>query len=196
MAVRESWASIEVWLGANAPAIRKSLRPSAKTGAIEKLQAKLGIALPADFAQSLQFHDGQKTDADNGLFPYADDVLGAMPSFRLLTLTEIAREWAMMKELHDVGEFDGRKTRPSRGISREWWNTGWVPIADNGGGDYFCLDTASEKAGSVGQVMVFLHDMEERPLIAKSYAAWLEKLAKGFASGRYVFDGDDGIVEQ
>jgi cell wall assembly regulator SMI1 len=38
--------------------------------------------------------------------------------------------------------------------------------------------------------------MVERPLIAKSYAAWLEKLAKGFASGKYTLDEDEGVVEQ
>jgi cell wall assembly regulator SMI1 len=196
MAVRESWARIEAWLGQNAPALRKSLRPPAREGAREKLQAKLGMTLPADFAESIQVHDGQKADADGGLFPLADDVLGDMPSFRLLTLAEIGREWAMMKGLHDLGEFDGRKARPGRGVGGGWWNPGWVPIADNGGGDYFCLDLAPGKGGAVGQVIVFFHDMDDRPRMARSYAAWLEKLAKGFAAGKYVLDEDEGIVER
>jgi cell wall assembly regulator SMI1 len=196
MAVREFWARIEAWLEENAPVIRRSLRPAVKEGALEKLQTKLGMLLPAEFAESLQIHDGQKADADDGLFPLADEVLGALPSFRLLAVSEISREWAMMKELHDIGEFEGRKTKPGRGIGKEWWNIGWFPIAENGGGDYFCLDMAPGKGGTAGQVMVFFHDMDERLLIAKSYAAWLEKLAKGFASGKYVLDEDEGIVEQ
>jgi cell wall assembly regulator SMI1 len=195
MAVTESWMRIEAWLRDNAPAIRKSLRPAAKEGALEKLQAKLGMRLPADFAQSVRVHDGQKTDAD-GLFPLADAVLGALPSFRLLSLTEIAREWSMMKELHDIGEFSNRRAKPSRGIRREWWDTGWLPIAEDGGGDYFCLDLAPGKGGTAGQVIVFFHDSEERPRIAKSFAAWLEKLAKGVASGKYALDEEGGIVER
>jgi cell wall assembly regulator SMI1 len=198
MTVRQSWTSIEAWLKENTSATRKSLRPPVKADALDKLQAKLGLSLPADFRESLHIHDGQKSDGDEdaGLFPYADKVLGAMPSFRLLAVAEIAREWKMMKELFDMKEFEGRKTKPSRGISKEWWNPGWVPIADDGGGDYFCLDLAPARGGAVGQVMVFLHDMTERPLIARSYAAWLEKLARGLASGKYVLDEDDGIVEQ
>jgi cell wall assembly regulator SMI1 len=194
MGVGESWARIEARLGENAPAIRKSLRPGVKDGATEKLQTRLGVMLPADFTDSLHIHDGQKADADDGLFPLADDVLGAMPSFRLLPVSEIRREWSMMKELCDLGEFKGRTSRPGRGIGREWWNTGWVPISDNGGGDYFCLDMAPGKGGTAGQVMMFFHDAAERPLLARSFAAWFEKLAKGFASGKYVLDKDDGIV--
>lgn len=138
----------------------------------------------------------KNTDADHGLFPYADDILGDMPSFRLLSLTEIHREWKMMKELHDMGQFKDLKTEPGQGVGNDWWNTSWVPLADNGGGDYFCLDLVPGERGAIGQVIVFFHDMNERPLIARSYAAWLEKLAKGFASGKYILDEDEGIVQR
>lgn len=195
MGVSKSWARIEAWLAVNAPSIRKSLRPAAKDGADEKLHRKIGATLPTDFAESVRLHDGQKSDAEHGLFPVADDVLGAMPSCRLLPLTEVAREWGMMKELRDGGEFADRKSEPARGVRGDWWNPGWVPIADNGGGDYFCIDLAPGKGGTVGQVIVFFHDMNDRPLIAKSYGAWLEKLAKGFESGKYVLDEDEGIIE-
>jgi cell wall assembly regulator SMI1 len=196
MTVRQSWTRIEEWLLENAPPIRKSLRPPAKEDALDKLQSKLGMSLPKDFAESLLIHDGQKTDADAGLFPYTEDVFGPGPSFRLLPLSEIAREWKMMKELHDLGEFEGHKTKPERGICRDWWNPGWVPIAENGGGDFFCLDLAPGRGGTVGQVIVFCHDMDERRRMAKSFAAWLAKLARGFAAGKYGLDEDEGIVEQ
>ncbi len=195
MGVSASWGRIETWLAANAPTIRKSLRPAAKDGSLEKLQGKLGAKLPTDFAESIRLHDGQKSDAEHGLFPVADDVLGPMPSCRLLPLTEIARAWAMMKELHDGGEFADRKSDPARGVRDDWWNPEWVPIADNGGGDYFCLDLAPGKSGKAGQVIVFFHDMKDRPRIAKSYASWLEELAQGFESGTYVLNEDEGIVE-
>jgi cell wall assembly regulator SMI1 len=195
MAVNDAWVRIEAWLSAHAPAVRKSLRPAAREGAVEKLQAKLGMTLPAAFAESVGRHDGQKPDAEHGLFPVADDVLGALPSCRLLSLTEIGREWAMMKQLHDGGEFAARKSEPARGVRDDWWNPSWVPIADNGGGDYFCLDLAPGKGGTAGQVIVFFHDMTDRPRMARSYAAWLEALARGFESGKYVLNEEEGIVE-
>jgi len=195
MTVSASWKRIERWLAASAPSIRKSLRPPATDAGVEKLKAKLGLKLPAHFIDSVLVHDGQKSDAEHGLFPGAEDDLGTTPSCRLLTLTEIGREWAMMKELHDMGEFADSPSEPARGIRDDWWNPGWIPIADNGGGDYYCIDLAPAKTGAVGQVILFFHEEGERPLVAKSYAAWLDQLAKGFESGKYTLDPDEGIVE-
>jgi cell wall assembly regulator SMI1 len=195
MGVSESWGRIETWLQAHAPAVRKSFRPGARKGAVEKLEAELGAKLPADFAELVRLHDGQKDDAEAGLFPVSDKGLGPLPSFRLLSLTEARREWKMMKELHDQGEFDGRKSKPTRGVRADWWNVGWVPIADDGGGDYVCLDLAPGKGGTVGQVIVFFHDMDDRQSLAKSYAAWMEVLAGGLESGKYVLNEDEGIIE-
>ena len=59
MTVRESWTRIEAWVAENAPALRKSLWPAVKEGAIEKLQTRLGLTLPADFADSLRIHDAR-----------------------------------------------------------------------------------------------------------------------------------------
>jgi cell wall assembly regulator SMI1 len=195
MSVTNAWAEIEAWLAVNAPSIRKSLRPPGKDTALKKLRTKFGLSLPLDFLQSVQVHDGQKTNAEHGLFPGGQWELGPLPSCQLLTLAEIGTEWAMMKELFDDGNFAGQKSEPARGIRDDWWNPGWIPIAGNGGGDYFCLDLAPAKTGTSGQFIMFFHDMDERRLIAKSYAAWLEELAKGFASGRYILDKDEGIVE-
>jgi cell wall assembly regulator SMI1 len=195
MGVPESWKRIETWLKANASPIRKSLRPEAKAGALEELLGKLGLSLPADFIESVRLHDGQKPEAEHGLFPVTDDVLGPLPACRLLPIAEIAREWEQMKQLQEAGNFAGKTTEPAPGVRGDWWNPGWVPIADNGGGDYFCIDLVPDKGGTAGQVIVFYHDMTDRPRLAPSHAKWLEELADGLESGRYVFGEDEGIVE-
>ena len=76
MTVSESWSSIEAWLKTHASFIRKSLRQAAKDTVIAKVQAELDITLPTDFAESVRIHDGQKEDAEHGLFPVTDDVFG------------------------------------------------------------------------------------------------------------------------
>lgn len=194
MDVVAAWNGIEKWLSANVPAIRKSLRPPADEAKIEKLQQKLKLALPPDFIASLHVHDGQKADAD-GLFPGPPDELGPVPSYRLMPLADIGREWAMMKELHDAGAFEGRKPKAARGIQPVGWSLGWVPIADNGSGDYFCLDLAPGKGGTVGQVILFGHEGSDQRRVAKSLADWLGKLARGFEAGKYVLDEDEGLIE-
>lgn len=195
MDVIDAWAIIEGWLTDHAPTIRKSLRPPADEAKIDKLQMKLQLTLPPDFIASVHVHDGQKSSAEHGLFPGPPDELGSVPSYCLLSLTEIAREWGMMKELHDAGEFEGRKPKAARGIEHVWWSPGWVPIADNGGGDYFCLDFAPGKGGAIGQVILFGHEGTDQRRVAKSLGEWLGKLASRFTAGKYVLDEEEGLVE-
>jgi cell wall assembly regulator SMI1 len=194
MDVAKSWKRIEKWLKSNAPSIGKSFRPASKDGAIEKLQQQIGVSLPSDVAESIRLHDGQKSDAEHGLFPHSDDVLGPMPSFRLMPVSEIASAWRMMKDLLEGGDFDGQQSEPAPGIRNDWWHTAWIPIADNGGGDFFCIDLSPAQGGTIGQVIVFFHDMKDRPFIAKSYEAWLNQLAEGLESGQYLLDEEEGIV--
>lgn len=194
MEIVAAWELIEQWLAANAPIVKKSLRPPAARSKIEKLQKKLKLKLPADFIASVQVHDGQKSDPAHGLFPAASDGTQS-PSYDLLPLAAIGSTWAMMKKLHDLGEFEGRRPEAADGIQHVWWSPAWVPIADNGGGDYFCLDLAPARGGSVGQVILFGHEGTSQRRVARSFAKWMSKLARRFEAGKYVLDEDDGLVE-
>jgi cell wall assembly regulator SMI1 len=200
MEVATAWADIEEWLSTHAPKVKKSLRPPGDDAKLEKLQTKMKLILPSDFVASVRVHDGQSSDAE--LIPGPPDPLGSA-SYRLLPLTDIGREWVMMKELLDLGLFEGRKPRPVRGrkpkpvpgIQHVWWSTGWVPIADNGGGDYICLDLAPDKGGTVGQVILFGHEGTPQQRVARSFTEWLGNLARGFKAGKYVFDEDEGLID-
>ena len=68
-------------------------------------------------------------------------------------------------------------------------------MADNGGGDAVCIDTTPAVGGAVGQVILFAHDVADRPVLAGSFGQLLMKLADGLESGRFVFDPDDGLIE-
>jgi cell wall assembly regulator SMI1 len=196
MGVAAAWGVIEKWLGTNAPAIRKSLRPPTDTAKVGKLQKKLGLTLPADFVASVLIHDGQKSAAEHGLFP---DPSGdaSEASYILLPLTDIGSAWAMMKELHDIGEFEGRKPRgKARGVEYMWWSPKWVPIADNGGGDFFCLDLGPTKGGKVGQVILFGHEGTAQRRVAWSFAEWMDKLAKRYKAGKISFEEDDDLNDE
>lgn len=195
MGVDAAWAQIESWLKTHAPLVRKSFRPPAKLGAVRQLESSLGVTLPADFISSLAFHNGQGEGAESGLFPHTDDNLGLEPAWRLMSLTEITAAWTQLKVLLDGGEFAGQVSEPAPGVRTDWWCPGWVPIADNGGGDHLCLDTTPGEGGRVGQVVVFRHDARSRPLLAGSFEELLTRVAEGVVSGRYVFDPVEGLVE-
>jgi cell wall assembly regulator SMI1 len=174
--------------------VRKSLRPPAKPEAIGKLQAALGVTVPSDFVASVARHNGQSEEAESGLFPHSD-VLGPEPAWRLLSLAEIQSAWVLMKGLIESGEFAGRPSTPPAGVCSDWWHPGWVPVAQNGGGDLVCLDTAPAEGGHAGQVLLFSHDDAVRPILAPSFDVWLTRLAEGMESGRYVYDPVEGLIE-
>jgi len=62
--VNAIWADVEAWLGANAPRAARELRAGADAATLQKLEAALGRALPADYRASLARHDGRAALSD------------------------------------------------------------------------------------------------------------------------------------
>lgn len=192
MSVSQAWDRIEAWLAENAKKVVKSLRKPAKPAAIAKAEKELGVTFPVDFAASLARHDGQSETAESGLFPYPSE-----PAWRLLALEEILAIWKTMKELVDGGEFANRRSTPPRGVRNAWCHAGWIPVADNGAGDFVAIDTAPAPSGTAGQIILFNHDSPQRPRFAASFEVWLTKLADNMEAGRYVYDPSDwGLMEK
>lgn len=170
-----SWQRIEAWLDINAKSVARSLRQGAKPQKIKELEDRLGVILPNDFKESCLLHDGQKDEAD--LIP---DGYG---TFYLLPLSQIPQEWKMMNDLARRGEFRDFRSSPDQGVADGWWNSGWIPFASNGGGDYYCIDLAPTISKLVGQVIKILHDQGHRKVLAPSYHLWLQQLADALEHG-------------
>jgi cell wall assembly regulator SMI1 len=64
-----------------------------------------------------------------------------------------------------------------------WWRRSWVPFLENGAGDHLCVDLAAEDGGTPGQVLMFYHDWERRPVRSPSLEAWLADLVASMESG-------------
>jgi cell wall assembly regulator SMI1 len=62
--VSSSWQRIEAWLAQHAPDHAQSLAKGASPDQIQKLEALLGVSLPAPYKESCAIHDGQKEDCD------------------------------------------------------------------------------------------------------------------------------------
>lgn len=192
MGVDDSWKRIEAWLAAEAPAVLPSLLPGASEDRIARLEASVGAKLPADFRNSLRRHEGQTEDAESGLFPYSN-VLGPAPAWRLMDFAYIEQRWQEMNELVKIGEFAGRKASLPSGEQTDWWPAGWLPVADDGGGDFACLDLS---AAGAGRVVQFCHDSPKRRIFAPSFGAWLATLADDLEAGKYHFDPDDWGLQE
>lgn len=176
VSVKDTWQRIERWLGEHAKPLAKSLSKGATADQLQKLEASLGANLPAEFKQSLSIHDAQKDDCD--FIP--DDGIGA---FYMLRSKDIPREWKQWNALLAMGEFENAKATPEKGIAAGWWNSGWIPFASNGGGDYLCIDLAPAKGGTVGQIIRVRHDDPVRDLMAISFGVWLQGLAETIENG-------------
>lgn len=185
--VDAAWDRIEAWLKANAPKW-KPLQRGATAAQIAKAEKELGRKLPADVKASYRRHNG--TD-DHGFFP---DHAGADVSWYLLPLTGVvgeAEEWA---ELLEDGDFDDAKPKGKKGVRKEVWNRGWVPVAGNGGGDCWCIDLAPAAGGVRGQVIHVSHEMAPREVLARSFRDWLGAIAVALEAGEYRYQEGEGIV--
>jgi cell wall assembly regulator SMI1 len=61
---------------------------------------------------------------------------------------------------------------------KNWWNERWIPLFENGGGDYVCVDIAGIFTGLPGQVVDFRHDEPARNIIAPSLEVFIATLNK------------------
>lgn len=137
------------------PEAVKALRPPAR-GATERLAKALGRSVPKDLAVWFSKHDGQKGFAD-GLDPTA-------PAMQWLSVGDAIRERAALI------------AHPEKMLP---WDDRWLPIIENGGGDFYVYVTAGPEAGAI---KFYLHDARRRPLIARSLAEMATKIAHALAA--------------
>jgi cell wall assembly regulator SMI1 len=184
--VADSWKRIAKWLKDNASGF-KPLKKGVAAGEFAAAEKELGFKLPAELRESYRAYSG---DDSRQIFPCSDGI-----SFYLMPFETVVREWKMMKELADLGEFndiDGR-VKNDKEIRRTWWNANWIPFAGNGGGDYFCVDLDPAEGGTKGQVIHFRHDAEDRTLLSRSLRGFLYELANGLDDGKYRYE-ESGIA--
>jgi cell wall assembly regulator SMI1 len=125
------------------------LRSPASPEARQRLAAAVGLArLPPDLDDILRWHDGQ----DSGL-PWASGVLhetGNLGSGRFVGVEEVLR----------VFEYRARL---------DSWKDAYVPILDDGGGNYIVFDTHT------GAIETWDHEGEPTRLVGPSLRELLEE---------------------
>ncbi len=176
----DSYAKIQAWARANAPGI--TFRPPADPAAMDNFTAKSGLDLPDDLRRSLLVADGE-TRASAGM----------IGNWRLLPINEFQGAWGLLTKLNEKGAFAGLEPETPPYIRNVWWHDGWIPIVESGAGDFFCLDTDPPEAKRAGQMLLFLQNRPERPLVAASLRAWLDRIARDLESGIYNYEEETGF---
>jgi cell wall assembly regulator SMI1 len=188
--IRDSWKTIRTWIANNLPENESRFDRGASAKTVRELSNNLGRKLPDDFAESLRCH----TVAD-GVIPSPAKHWTDM-AYSLMTPDSILYTWGMILELIDSGTFDRehQRVKSSKGVVQQWFAPYWIPFADDGGGDYYCLDLCPTYPGNIGQIIWVPHDSPVRPRIAGSMSEFLSLLADNFESGNYRYEqrGDFG----
>ena len=187
--ISDSWTQIVKWLRVNAPADCLEAFAPASRDQIVSTAAEMGIAFPDQLVEFYQRLNGAESGS---VLPSPDDDLMA---FDPMPLEEVSLHWAGQKELVEIGQFDDCTPRSATEIQNVWWDTGWIPFASNGAGDYLCVDTAPTSAGHFGQVISHCHETGEHRLLSLSLADYLLDLATKLEQGRFVFDDKYGLCQ-
>jgi cell wall assembly regulator SMI1 len=153
---------LDRWLAANRPEYYAHLRPGATDPQLDEFEARFSLALPDAFRRLYRWRDGhdQFRSASlvyNLMFSPLEGIVG-------------------VKELMDAmigADFEDPR----------WWRRSWVPFLENGAGDHLCVDLAAEDGGTPGQVRMFYHDWESRPIRSPSLEAWLADLVTSMENG-------------
>jgi cell wall assembly regulator SMI1 len=171
--MKEIWERIETWLSTHAPEPLATLNVGATQQQLEHLEQTLGYVLPDDLRASVKIHNGQRHSAN-----------GLINGWELLSVERMLEQWTFLKEFYDADEFVDNSVTVKGNVANEWWSPMWLPVTDNGNGDYHCIDLTP--GSSCGQILMFWHDWGERKVESSSFKLWL---------GDFVAELEAGMVE-
>lgn len=180
--VQATWREIKKWYKKHAPKLLKDLRDGVADEEIEAFESKIGLSLPEDYKASLKLHDGEV---------YVHD-------YNYLSLESVSGKWSSMERRRKKGDFKGREVyqRGEGIIKNTWWHPGWIPFAEDGGGNYICIDMAPAKRGVVGQILKWERESGPYPIKLNSFLDWLKVYKDYLYAGVYVVDKEGFIIEK
>ncbi|MEF2276783.1 SMI1/KNR4 family protein [Deinococcus sp. YIM 134068] len=170
---------LDAWLAANVPAIHATLRPGASDAELDDLETLTGLKLPEAFRTLYRWHDGQEWGAGFAL---------GLEFLPLWVLDGVGREWEMWQEIgeaHLEMNTDIPSTsHPPSAIQDAYTTPGWLGFLKDGGGNFVGLDFNPGPAGTLGQVITFGRDEEDKFVLADSLDGFLREYLGRLESGR------------
>ena len=169
--MQQLWQDIEKWYQANTPALLESLKPPAGDSEIAECEAALGRALPDDYKASLKVHDGEV----------------AVHDYTYVGTARVVELWSRMKEANAEGFFDGLESDTDAGgrVQKAAWHEGYIPFAEDSGGNLICIDLDPGAKGKAGQIVKM--ELRAGPYYTEqdSFEQWLTDYRDGLAGGKY-----------
>ncbi len=187
------WHRIEAWIVKHVPALLTAdapqplFAPPASGSALAALERHLGLRLHDQVAGLLRMCDGVRP----GDYPLP--MRATSPTkWRTISSVEVTAQWDLLGSIADSTSLE-LKVRTVGPVRPTWWNKSWIPIADCGMGDAVCVDMDPAQGGTVGQLILYEHDFEERKVLYPSLLNWLGECADDLESGAYIYIDGVGL---
>ena len=140
---------------------------------IEEYEKNLNTKFPEDLKELYMWKNGQNIDC-------YDSFVNNSVFISLERSMEIVKEHLELSKT----EFE----------TLNWWNKSWIPILDNGGGDYLCYDLEGTFTNLKGQLVEFCHEEKYRNVISPTLEQFISKLNKFYKENEEVeIDEEDEI---
>jgi cell wall assembly regulator SMI1 len=192
-AMNELWNRLKSWLSANAPELLADLRPGATSDELDELEAHLGVELPIDLREFLQLVNGLPSNVSYEFY-----------WGNLCSVEGIIDAWDchIQEWLEESAENPEYESIP--GIKDGWVNSRWIPVVEQDGPNFLCVDLDPTPDGTLGQVISVYHDADDHSIEASSFGDWLEQVVDRLESGEIFFskkwkrlmDEDNALYEE
>jgi cell wall assembly regulator SMI1 len=152
---------VDRWLSKHRPHFFKSLAPGATPEELASLQGALGRPLPDELRTWFTWHNGQ-----------GEEMAGAF-----------VESWNVLSVAEALDAKKGLDDEPPPG-----WKTTWLPLLDDGTGDYVCV--CLEK--SPAPVREVWQGRKRHSIIAPSLTDWARDFVTALEVGAFVEDPERG----
>jgi cell wall assembly regulator SMI1 len=181
---------LEKWLETNIPEIREDLAPGCSDAAIVEFESLVGRPFPESLKNLYKWHDGQRGATNSGLFYGLEFLSLAKARENWESWKDIIDEWSP-EEMTEGSAFCTSGTPDA--VQALYANRYWIPFAYDYCGNHLGVDLDPGARGTVGQVINFGSDEEDKYVVATSVAAFMEWLVDQLESGNFaISEEDDG----
>ena len=188
--MQKQWQWFENWIAKNAPEVLNDLNDGCSLEQLLEVENEIGIKLPQSFKDFYLIHNGQKDEDYFGLF-YGVSLL---PLHKIL---EEMRIWnGIIDEYGEEGmkeNFDNFQTSlmPDK-VKAKYTSKRWIPFAIIWDSNYLGLDFDSGVSGTVGQVINFGREEEQKAVLGNSFEEFINWYVQELDRGNYLIEVING----
>lgn len=147
--------------------LERSLRPGITAATVRDALGGVGLAAPPELISLYGWRDGTSTSGVEAV-----DDIHLFPGFYLLSVEDAVANFRAF-------------------VADSRWQTGWLPLFANGGGDFYVLDLGGPAARPVRHFRI---DEAEHPIEFNSLESMFRTLAEAFERNVFFVD-TDGYLE-